>query len=147
MRDFTIAGSKGLDLRFAACLAVHETRPPDNMLYVDGYSNVANLLAIPLLLSFTGTLLIWEILSPGYSTDGRLCLDSSNLGKHRLSPLTRVNFPSRQSAVTAVNKKSEPPLRSECNVFARTDSIYDRLICCYYSGARKSVASSTMQED
>ena len=47
MRDFTIAGSKGLDLRFTTRLAVHKTRPPHNMLYMlyaDGYSNVAHLL-------------------------------------------------------------------------------------------------------
>lgn len=56
MRDSTIAGSKGLDFRFATRLALHKTRPPHNMLYmlyVDGYSNVAHFLAISLLLPFT----------------------------------------------------------------------------------------------
>jgi len=34
------------------------------------------------------------------------------------------------SVPAAVNKKIEPSLRNESNVFERTDSMYHRSVCC-----------------
>jgi hypothetical protein len=50
--------------------------------------------------SITGSLLIWETVSPYTSVDHWLYLVSSKLSKHRLCPLPSIKFPSRQSTVT-----------------------------------------------